>query len=220
MKNFAFINRFALVTALCLLSTPVVASEPIQIGSKRFTENHVLATLAGLIFVRKDWAEMHHVATISEFAEWLRNNKPPAPFLAPISYYNRPDGLRHLMATYGMVLPEGALKLIHSFSLVYRLVADGEALAAVGFNTNAEFKKYNLRKLRDDLSFFPIYNPAPLVRIEIIEKYPTVRDLLDKLSLQLTEKAMVDLNYAIDIEGRPLELVCQRWLYERGFINR
>ena len=42
------------------------------------------------------------------------------------------------------------------------------------------------------------YYPVPVIRNEIYEKYPELKNVFDKLGPLLTETVMQDLNYQID----------------------
>lgn len=172
-----------------------------------------------VLFVRRDWAMTHRVATMSDLAQWLATHTAPGVIVTPLPYYHRPDGLRRWLDAYRISLPRAAIKLVHSFTSGYRLVQAGHAFAAVGFNTNGEFLDHTLLRLQDDRHFLPAYHPAPVVRADVIDQFPQMGKVLDALGPLLTEEEIMRLNYDIDINGQPLVARCRRWLAEKGLIR-
>jgi glycine betaine/choline ABC-type transport system substrate-binding protein len=73
--------------------------------------------------------------------------------------------------------------------------------------------------LEDDLSFFPIYNPALCIRKEVLDKYPDIPKALEPLTKTLTTEDIINLNYLVDVEGKDHEAVAKAYLQEKGLIK-
>ncbi|CAH0261360.1 Osmoprotectant-binding protein OsmX [Peribacillus sp. Bi96] len=80
-------------------------------------------------------------------------------------------------------------------------------------------KVFKLVVLEDDNQFFPAYNGAPVIRQEVVEKYPELRDLLNALSDKLDSDTMKNLNYRVDIKHEDINEVAKTWLDEQGLLD-
>ena len=107
-------------------------------------------------------------------------------------------------------------------SLKYSAVENGNFDVMVVYATDGLNRKAGLKVLEDDLSFFPEYNGALLVRDAIFEEFadvaPNLEEVLNKLGGQFTNEDMTDLTYAVDVEGRDLEEVAREALTARGLL--
>jgi osmoprotectant transport system substrate-binding protein len=73
--------------------------------------------------------------------------------------------------------------------------------------------------LEDDKSFFPVYNPVPVVRKEILDKYPEIKTILKPLADNLTTKEMQQLNMAVDVDHKSVHDVAMNWLKSKKLIK-
>jgi osmoprotectant transport system permease protein len=103
-------------------------------------------------------------------------------------------------------------------SLLYDAVKNGEVDIITAFSTDSRIPGYNLFILKDDKSFFPPYYAAPVVRKEVIEQYPEIRDALALLANLIDEKTMQGLNYKVDQERRGVKEVVREFLKMKGLI--
>ena len=87
------------------------------------------------------------------------------------------------------------------------------------FATDGLLKKFNLKVLADDKGFFPPYNAIPLVRGEILQQYPEIQPLMDKLSTVLSDDVMMELNYQVDELQREPHIVAREFLKKQGLIK-
>ena len=130
----------------------------------------------------------------------------------------RPDGLPGLEETYGFSFPAGNVKTM-DLGITYKALRDGEVDIAMGFATDGRIKAFELVNLEDDKQFFPVYNPAPVVRKEVMEQYPEIADVLKKISAKLDTETMTNLNYQVDIEEKEPVDVAREWLEAEGLIG-
>ncbi|MBO8128078.1 MAG: glycine/betaine ABC transporter substrate-binding protein [Peptococcaceae bacterium] len=128
----------------------------------------------------------------------------------------RPDGLPELEETYGFQFDEIA---VMDYGVTYGALKDGKVAAAMGFATDGRIGAFNLVNLVDDKKFFPVYNPAPVVRKEVLDKYPEIADVLNPIGPKLDTKTMIELNGKVDIEGMEPKEVAKEWLLEQGLIE-
>jgi osmoprotectant transport system permease protein len=103
--------------------------------------------------------------------------------------------------------------------LMYRAISDGSVDVIDGFATDGRIPAYELVVLKDDKGFFPPYYAAPLVRSQTLEKYPELRQILNRLAGKISNETMQKLNYEVDEEGRKAEDVAREFLVSCGLIE-
>jgi len=67
-----------------------------------------------------------------------------------------------------------------------------------GFSTDSKIKKYDLLILEDDKNSLPSYVAAPIVRKDILKKYPILKSELKKLDGKITNEKIRNLIYLAD----------------------
>lgn len=162
--------------------------------------------------VRKETAEKYGLKTISDLKKVSNTLRLTPTF----EFANREDGLIGLQKVYDMefgeVIPmEGGLK--------YSAIDNDECDIIVAFTTDALCKEYDLVVLEDDKSFFLPYMAVPVIREDVAEKYPEVKEALNKLTDELNDEIMRDLNYKIDVLEQKPEDVSKEFLKENGYIK-
>ena len=65
----------------------------------------------------------------------------------------------------------------------------------------------------------PVYNPAPVVRKDIMDKYPDIANVLNPIAAKLTTDTMTQLNKSVDVDGKePVQAACD-FLTTNGFMQ-
>jgi len=123
------------------------------------------------------------------------------------------------VAFYGLNFKEA--KQI-DLSLKYSAVESKSIDVTVVYATDGLNRKAQLKVLEDDLSFFPEYNGALLVRNDLFERLkdsaPNLEEVLNKLGGIFTDEDMVDLTYAVDVDGKKVEDVSKEYLQSKGLL--
>jgi osmoprotectant transport system permease protein len=132
-------------------------------------------------------------------------------------FLTRPDGYEGLCKHYGFELPSQPLQM--DPGLMYRAVADGAVDVIDGFATDGRIPAYDLAVLEDDKEFFPPYYAAPLVRVETLEQYPRIEEVLNELAGRISDKTMQQLNFEVDEKGRKARDVAREFLESRDLIQ-
>jgi hypothetical protein len=101
---------------------------------------------------------------------------------------------------------------------IYQTLLDGNVDVAEVFTTDGYIDDYGLALLEDDLSFFPIYEPAPLVRKEALEAFPGLEQVFDQLAGAISASEMRHMNQLVDTQGQTYQSVAQNFLVEKGLI--
>lgn len=88
---------------------------------------------------------------------------------------------------------------------------------AVGYSTDGRIKAFDLKVLEDDKNYFPPYDAAPLVRSAILEQYPDLREVLNRLAGKISTQQMTALNNKVDYGGQQEAAVAKAFLDSLGF---
>lgn len=153
--------------------------------------------------------------TYSELAEISQTED--MSFGAPHPFYERQgDGYDDLIATYPF-----EFSATESFdpAIMYEAVSNGDVDVIPAFTTDSRIGLFDLETTEDDLSFFPKYDAAPVVRLEALEQYPELEDLLNELAGQISEEEMLAMNARVDVDQDQPKDVARDFLIEQGLIE-
>lgn len=128
-------------------------------------------------------------------------------------FLERPDGYPGFQKHYG--IRYRAVLDMHS-GLMYKAIAQGEVDVICAYSTDGRIPAYNLLVLEDDLSFFPPYDAAVVIRSETLQRHPQLREVLRKLEGRIDDATMQRLNYAVDEQKRPYTEVARAFLKQLG----
>lgn len=107
--------------------------------------------------------------------------------------------------------------------LKYQALEQGAFDAMIVYTTDGLNKRAGLTILADDKGFFPEYNGAILVREDLFQRHqsdaPELEQVLSQLTGQVSSADMVEMTYAVDVEGRDLETVAHDFLVRRGLMT-
>ena len=103
--------------------------------------------------------------------------------------------------------------------LKYSAIENGSFDVTVVYATDGLNRKVGLKVLEDDRGFFPDYNGAFLVREDVLERYPELEDILNRLAGCIPTEQMAELTYQVDVVGHTVEEVALEFLKEQGLIG-
>lgn len=131
-------------------------------------------------------------------------------------FLEREDGYPGLRERYGF---QFGTALDMDPGLMYGAVEGGSVDVVSAFSTDGRIAAYDLKVLVDDRRFFPPYDAAIVVRGELLEGHPEVRQALESLSGKLDEPTMQRLNLAVDRDKEAPKAVAERFLKETGLLD-
>lgn len=124
-------------------------------------------------------------------------------------FHERPDGLKAMLEHYGF--PEvGVVKM--DAGLIYTALEKGEIDVGMGYSTDGRIPALDLVVLEDDRNFFPAYNPAAVVREDLLKREPRIRDILEALNRHLTPETIRRLNAEVSMNHRDPRKVAKEWM--------
>jgi len=169
------------------------------------------------LMMRRADSEKFKIGTLSGLADYVKTNPEKISFGLNAEFYARPDGYRPLQKAYDFKFPRKKIVKMQS-GLLYKALKDGQIQVGLGFATDGRIKGFDFIVLEDDKKFFPVYNPAPVVKKETAEKYPELEGIFKKLGEKLSTEAMTNLNYQVDIEHKNVKEAATEWLKSAGLM--
>ncbi|HEX9028525.1 MAG TPA: glycine betaine ABC transporter substrate-binding protein [Anaerolineales bacterium] len=137
----------------------------------------------------------------------------------PAEFMERPDGLKGLQQAYGGFQFKDT-KQLGTGSLRYQALLDGQIDVVVAFGTDGQINGDHLVLLKDDKTFYPVYQIAPVVRQDTLQKHPEIATVLNKLAPMLTDTIMSGLNWQVDgPDKKEPAAVASAFLKQQGLIK-
>jgi osmoprotectant transport system substrate-binding protein len=167
------------------------------------------------IFVRKEVAEERNLQTLADLAEV----SPELTFVSFSEFQNRSDGYPNMQKNYPG-LEFGDVKIVNSIGgPIYQGVLQGEGDVGVGFTTDGQLASDELVVMEDPKSIWPFYYPAPVVRSDVLQKNPKMKEVLNSVSETLDADTMRELNAQVDIEQEEPDEVAKAYLEDKGLVE-
>jgi osmoprotectant transport system substrate-binding protein len=166
------------------------------------------------IFVRKSVAEKMGITNLNELAK----DSPKLTFISYSEFQNRSDGYKNMRKNYP-ALDFGKIEIVNQLGLRYSGLQNGDGDAGVGFTTDGQLTSPQLVVMKDPKSIWPFYYPAPVVRSDVLKKYPKIEKVLDKVSSSLSVETMRELNGKVDLDQEDPEDVARGYLKKKGIID-
>ena len=167
--------------------------------------------------MRGEEAQKLGISSISDLSRYM--NKHPGKLVIGVNaeFWERPDGFKPLMKLYGFRVPYDRVKKMDS-GLVYKALKEKKVDVSMGFATDGRIAAFGFINLEDNKSYSPIYNPAPVIRAQVLNSYPEIRNILQPLAKNLTTKEMQKLNAKVDIEHKQINEAARGWLKTKGLL--
>ncbi|MFW5995015.1 MAG: glycine betaine ABC transporter substrate-binding protein, partial [Spirochaetia bacterium] len=135
----------------------------------------------------------------------------------------REDVLPAFQDEYGFEFDDSELLVFSGGNTAMTIQAAAEQTdgvnAAMAYGTDGELASLGLEVLADTRGVQPVYEPAPIVREEVLEEYPEIRDVLEPVFEALSLEVLQELNARIAVDGEAAESVARDWLQSEGFLD-
>ena len=100
--------------------------------------------------------------------------------------------------------------------LLYRALLDNQVDAVAGNSTDGLLAARDLVILQDDKHFFPPYEAVPIVRKDVVDRYPEARDAIEELGGKISDAEMRKMNFEVAGQGRDASDVAREFLRSKG----
>ena len=148
-----------------------------------------------------------HIQSLSDLSQVVRKGGALKVALDP-EFIARPEW-EILKTSYDISFP---LVQILDYSLLHLTLGLGSVDVIDGYATDGLCEGYLV--LEDDQRSLPTYNAIPLIRREILEKYPELISLFRRLSGKISEERMAQMNNAVEKKGESIYSVARNFLLQ------
>ncbi|MCD1633363.1 hypothetical protein K7H91_06220 [Martelella mediterranea] len=137
------------------------------------------------------------------------------------SFAERPrDGLEPFLDRFGLNFEDIVVFGEANREGLYDALLERRVDVIVGFTTDPEIEDYELVALEDSTGFFPIYEAAPLTSRKALAQSPVIETAMAKLAGKIDGAMIRDLNAAVRLDGRPVNRVARRALFDMGLVDK
>lgn len=166
------------------------------------------------IFVRKSVAEKEGLTNMEQLSEASKN----LTFISYSEFQNRSDGYPNVKKNYP-AFDFDQIEIVNQLGLRYTGLENGEGDVGVGFTTDGQLTSDQLVVMTDPKSIWPFYYPAPVVRSDVLKKYPKIEKVLNEVSASLSVETMRELNGQVDLDQEDPEDVAAAYLEKEGIVK-
>jgi osmoprotectant transport system substrate-binding protein len=166
------------------------------------------------IFVRKPVADEKGLKTMEDLAKASKD----LTFISFSEFQNRSDGYPNMQKNYP-ALDFGKIEIVNQLGLRYTGLQNGDGDVGVGFTTDGQLTSDQLVVMEDPKSIWPFYYPAPVVRSDVLKKYPKIKKVLDSVNSKLDVDTMRELNGKVDLDQEDPEDVAKEFLQKKGIVD-
>ncbi|GHG12298.1 MULTISPECIES: glycine betaine ABC transporter substrate-binding protein OsmF [Paracoccus] len=174
------------------------------------------------IALRQEVAEENGLATMSQMGEWIAGGGQ-VKLAASTEFVTSPAALPAFQETYGFALTPDQLVQLAGGDTAATIAAAAQQTsgvnAAMVYGTDGAIAEAGLLVMEDDKAVQPVYQPAPIVRAEVLEAHPQIAEVLEPIFASLTLQTLQTLNGRIQIGGEPASAVAQDYLTQAGFLD-
>lgn len=165
--------------------------------------------------VRGDLAREHNLNTLEDLARYL-NNGGTFKFAASSEFVESASALPAFQEAYGFKLASDQLLTLSGGNTAATLRAaalnSNDVNGAMTYGTDGGLNALDLKVMEDTLGVQPVYQPAPIVRAQVLEAYPEIREVLGPIFESLDLETLQRLNGQVAVNGVPASKVARDYL--------
>ncbi len=174
------------------------------------------------VALRSDVAEANNLSTFTQFGEWVAGGGE-VKLAASSEFVNSAAALPKFQEVYGFTLTPDQLVVLSGGDTAATIAAAAQQTngvnAAMVYGTDGGIAPSGLVVLDDDQGVQPVYQPAPIIREEVLTEYPQIEELLKPVFEALTLEVLQDLNGRVQVGGEPAAAVATDFLTQNGFLG-
>jgi osmoprotectant transport system permease protein len=169
-------------------------------GSLGFNDTYALA-------VKEEFAQQHELRSIGDLIPIQSGVKAAFSY----EFMDRQDGYPGLVQSYHLAFnPQRVNRMEHSLS--FQAIDQGAVNLIDVYSTDAKIRKLNLRVLKDDHNYFPVYQAVWVARKAFVDKHPQEWRSLLGLEGKISEQSMLDMNAEADIQKVAFDKIAAQFL--------
>jgi osmoprotectant transport system substrate-binding protein len=175
-----------------------------------------------LIAVRGDLARRERLATMDDFAQ-LAKRGGAIKLAGSAEFVESPAALPSFERTYGFTLPRDQIVVLPGGDTAVTMRAAAQQVsgvnAAMVYGTDGAIAALDLVAMEDTKGAQIVYEPAPVVRATVLDKYPTIKPTLSRIFATLSLNQLQALNAQISVEGQQPRDVALRYLQQKSLLK-
>ena len=157
------------------------------------------------IAIPQELAEQENIRSLDDFANYV-NGGGYVKLAGSEEFVISPVALPAFQSAYGFTLVEEQLLTFSggNTALTEKTAAEGTdgVNAAMAYGTDGSLAALGLVVLSDPRGAQPVYEPAPIVRGDVLHQYPEIADIIDPVFETLDLETLQSLNASIAVEGQ------------------
>ena len=162
--------------------------------------------------IRREFAEEHGIVTNSDLAPFSSQ----LVYGAEHAFFDRLDGFYNMSEMYGYEF----MRYVRIDVGLKQISMNQREIDVTNiYTTDGWLEGSGLTVLEDDLNFFPAYDLCPVVRRDVLERYPELNALLSSLANTATEGDMVRYNNLVDSGRMNVAEAAAQFLNERNLLR-
>lgn len=154
--------------------------------------------------VRGDLARAHGLQTLDDLARYLAGGGA-FKFAASAEFVESPTALPAFQQAYGFTLTSEQLLILAGGNTAATIRAaslqTNGVNAAMTYGTDGGLSALDLLVLEDTRGVQPVYQPAPVVRADVLEAYPQIAGILQPIFAALDLQTLQRLNGEVAVQG-------------------
>lgn len=175
------------------------------------------------IAVRGDTARELGLKTMGDFANWVKEGGE-VKLAGSAEFVESPAALPAFQEAYGFDLSQDQLLVLSggNTAATIRAAAEGTSgtNAAMVYGTDGAIAAADLVVMDDPKGVQMVYEPAPVVRQEVLKAHPKIEEVLNPIFQALDRETLQRLNGQIQVEGLPPKQVAREWLESQNLLNK
>jgi len=174
------------------------------------------------IAVRKDLATANQLRTMEDLGRHITKGGT-FKLAASAEFMERTDAMPSFQAAYAFKLRADQALVLAGGDTATTIKAAAENTsgvnAAMAYGTDGSLAALGLIVMEDPKGVQPVYAPAPLVREEVLKRYPAIATILAPIFKSLDTTTLQMLNARIQLEGQDPRKVANGYLQSKGFLK-
>ncbi|GAB6841913.1 osmoprotectant transport system substrate-binding protein [Methylorubrum rhodinum] len=170
------------------------------------------------IAVNGGLARTENLVSMADFARAVRADR--IRLAASTEFVESPAALPAFEAAYDFRLPLDRIVSLPGGDTAVTARAAAEGISGINagmvYGTDGALSALDLAVMSDPKRAQIVYEPAPVIRAQTLERHPEIRAALDPLFAALDAETLRRLNAAVAVEGRTAEAVAAAWLAGRA----
>jgi osmoprotectant transport system substrate-binding protein len=174
------------------------------------------------IAIPKTLSEKEGLSSLDDFAAYV-NSGGYVKLIGSEEFITSPMAMPSFQKAYGFSLTRDQLITLSGGNTAQTEKAAAEGTdgvnAAMAYGTDGSLAALGLVVLSDPRNVQPVYEPAPIVRGEVLDQYPELATILNPVFQSLDLETLQSLNAKIAFEGQAAADVARDYLTAKGFLK-